>query len=140
LDAEEKYLSAAAILSAGLVVADAIFADHASDVALIRESGEIDLDTILERVSGLNFEKLVATIAKKWEIDPDVVRLVVLAFGKEECDGEPPCELAKMLHLLLFYELSRPAMMDAGANAFVAFNPEFVSPVLEKFQDVVSLA
>ncbi|WP_456452293.1 HDOD domain-containing protein [Hydrogenimonas sp.] len=140
LGAEEKYLSAAAIMSAGLVVADAIFGDHASEVALIRESGDLDLDTILERVSRLNFEKLVTTIAEKWEVDPEVAKLVGLAFGREACEEGRLCELARLLHLLLFYELSRPAMMDAGANAFIAFNPEFSEPVLERFQEIVEIA
>ena len=141
LEADEKYLTAAAVLSAGLVVADAIFGDHASEVALIRESGDYDLDTILERVSRLNFEKLVDAIAKKWDVDPEVADLVSLAFGRRECEEETTrCRLARMLHLLLFYELSRPLMMDAGANAFVSFRPEFSEPVLEKFQEVVAIA
>ena len=139
--AEEKYLAAAAIMSAGLVVADAIFGDHASEVTLIRESGDIDLDTILERVSHMRFERLVTTIAKKWEVDEDVIRLVKLAFGRETCDREEKlCRLAKLLHLLLFYELSRPVMLEAGANAFVSFHPEFASDLLDTFQDVVEAA
>ena len=137
---DEKYLSAAAIMSAGLVVADAIFGDHASDVALLRESGDYDLDTILERVSHLRFEQLVAKIAEKWEIDEDVKRLVIMAFGKEACDpNEALCRLARLLHLLLFFELSRPMMLDAGANVFIAFNPEFSDPVFEIFQNIVGL-
>jgi HD-like signal output (HDOD) protein len=139
--ADEKYLSAAAIMSAGLVVADAIFGDHASDVALLRESGDYDLDTILRRVSRLGFDRLVVTIAEKWEVDKDVIRLVAMAFGKEACPVEDRfCRLARMLHLLLFYELSRPLMMDAGANAFIDFNPEFSEPVLEAFQEIVEIA
>ncbi|WP_456449821.1 HDOD domain-containing protein [Hydrogenimonas sp.] len=137
---EEKYLSAAAIMSAGLVVADAIFGDHASDVALLRESGDYDLDTILERVSRMRFDRLVATIAEKWEVERDVVRLVTLAFGKEPCPSdERLCRLARMLHLLLFYELSRPLMLDAGANAFIGFDPDFSEPVLERFQEITGI-
>ncbi|WP_457593320.1 HDOD domain-containing protein [Hydrogenimonas sp.] len=138
---EEKYMSAAALMSAGLIVADAIFADHASDVALIRESGDLDLDTILERVSRLSFEQLVRAIAKKWEVDDDIIRLVSLSFGKTDCSGsESLCRPARLLHLLLFYELSRPVMLDAGANAFISFNPEFSMPVLERFEEIVGVA
>ncbi|WP_456403670.1 HDOD domain-containing protein [Hydrogenimonas sp.] len=136
---DEKFMSAAAILSAGLIVADAIFADHASDVALLKESGDLDLDTILERVSRLSFERLVAEIAKRWEVQSDIIRLVSLAFGKEECDDEGLCTPARLLHLLLFYELSRPVMLEAGANAFISFNPEFAMPVLERFQEIVGV-
>ncbi len=139
LNIDEKYMSAAAIMSAGLIVADAIFADHASDVALIRESGDFDLDTILERVSRLRFEQLVAAIAEKWDVESDVIKLVSLAFGKEECEGEDMCEAARFLHLLLFYELSRPAMLNAGANSFISFNPEFSMPVLERFEEITGV-
>ena len=30
-------------------------------------------------------------------------------------------------------------MMRAGVNAFVAFHPEFVTEVMERFQEVVAL-
>ncbi len=139
LEIDEKFMSAAAIMSAGLIVADAIFADRASDVALIKGSGDFDLDTILERVSRLRFEQLVATIAKKWDVESDVIKLVSLAFGKEECEGDDLCTPARFLHLLLFYELSRPAMLDAGANSFISFNPEFSMPVLERFEEIVGV-
>ncbi len=139
LKIDEKFMSAAAIMSAGLIVADAIFADHASDVALIKESGDFDLDTILERVSRLSFERLVAAIAEKWDVESDVMRLVSLAFGKEECEGETLCEPARFLHLLLFYELSRPAMLEAGANSFISFDPEFSMPVLERFEEITGV-
>ena len=138
--ADEKYLSAAAIMSAGIVVADAIFGDHASDVALLRESGDYDLDTILERVSHLRFEQLVTAIAVKWDVEEEVRKLVAMAFGKEDCPIEDRlCELARMLHLLLFYELSRPLMLNAGANIFIAFNPEFADPVFDKFQEIMGI-
>ncbi|BDY12682.1 HDOD domain-containing protein [Hydrogenimonas cancrithermarum] len=141
--ADEKFLSAAAVMSGGLVVADAVFGEHASDVALLRESGDYDLDTILERVSHLRFEQLVAVIAKKWEVDEDVIRLVRLAFGNLSCmeakGDDTLCRLARLLHLLLFYELSRPIMLEAGANAFISFNPEFATPALETFENVIGI-
>ena len=138
--ADERFLSAAAIESAGLAVADAIFGDHAEDVALLQQNAEVDLDTILEKVAGMRFDRLLETVAEKWEVEEDVAKLVRLSFAKEPCDeNEPVCRLARMLHLLLFYELSRPALMAAGANAFVSFEPEFVAPVMESFEEAVGL-
>ncbi len=136
---EEKYLSAAAVISAGLIVADAIFSDRSSEVALIRQSGDIDLGTILERVSGFGFETLVEKIAGKWEIDSGVIEVVKLAFAKEECGKAPSCDAARFLHLLLFYELSRPKMLEAGANSFISFNPDFVMPVMERFEEITEI-
>ncbi len=130
--ADEKYLTAAAVMSAGLVVADALFGDRAEDVALLRQTEDLDLDTIMLRISGLRFWQLVDRIAQKWEVSHEVRKLVNLAFGEEPCDEkERVCHLARLLHLLLFYELSRPKMMEAGANYFLTFHPEFVEPVMD---------
>ncbi len=137
---DEKFLSAAAIMSAGLIVADGIFADHVLEVSLIREGMDLDLGTILERVSGFSFDELVVHIAEKWELDSEVTELVKLAFAKEECGNAPSCDAARFLHLLLFYELSRPKMLEAGANSFISFNPEFVMPVMERFEEITEIA
>ncbi len=133
--ADEKHLTAAAVIAAGLVVADALFADRAEDVALLRQTEDLDLDTIMLRVSGVRFRQLVDQIAQKWEVPEEVRRLVNLSFAQEPCE-EPPslCRLARLLHLLLFYELSRPKMMEAGANHFLSFHPEFVEPVGEAIE------
>ncbi len=140
MGADEKFLGAAAILSAGLVVADAIFGDHSSDVALLRESGDYDLNTILQRVSHVGFDRLVEEIARKWEVEESLVHLVKLSFGQLPCEGEDEriCQLARLLHLLLFYELSRPKLLEAGANAFISFNPDFTLPVLEIFEEAIN--
>jgi HD-like signal output (HDOD) protein len=139
--ADERYLSAAAIMSAGLVVADAIFAEHRQNVELLMANEALDLGTILQRVSGMPFESLVLKIAEKWEVDEAVRRVVQLAFGKKACDiAQIECELAKFLHLLFFYELSRPAMMEAGANALIEFHPEFVTEVMDAFNEIVGVS
>ena len=138
--ADDTYLTAAAVISAGLVVADGIFGDHREDVALIQQTSDVELDTILERVAHIRFKQLVLTIAEKWEVDRDVTEVVKWAFGDEDCVIEQiPCRLARLLHLLLFYELSRPMMLEAGANTFVTFYPEFVDPVMETFEMVVEI-
>ena len=137
---DERFLSAAAIESAGLAVADAIFGDHGEEVALLQQNAEVDLDTILEKVAGMRFDRLLAKVAEKWEVEEEVSKLVQLSFAKEPCEvKEPICRLARLLHLLLFYELSRPALMAAGANAFISFDPAFVEPVLESFEEAVGL-
>jgi len=142
LDADERLLSAAAIMSAGLVVADALFAKHISDVALLQESGDYDLNTILQRVAHLGFDRLVEEIAKRWDMDEEVIRLVKLSFAQLDCGGEDEkiCRSARALHLLLFYELSRPLMLATGANAFISFDPEFSAPVLEIFEKAMGEA
>ncbi|SFP16023.1 HDOD domain-containing protein [Hydrogenimonas thermophila] len=139
-NADEFFLSASAIMSAGLVVADGIFGDHADDIALIRQVEDLDLDTILERVAKVRFDSIVVSVAKIWEVDPNVIDLVKLSFAKKDCSSEEiKCRLSKYLHLLLFYELSRPVMLEAGANSFIEFKPQYVSEVVSQFQDIVGV-
>lgn len=138
--AGDHFLSAAAIMSAGLVIADAIFADHADDIALIRQVEDIKLDDLLVKVAKVGFEDVVLFVAKIWGLDPNVTNLVKLSFAKIDCNGEEiECKLSKYLHLLLFYELSRPVMIEAGANSFIEFNPEFVNEVVSQFKDIVGV-
>lgn len=137
---DERLLSASSIVAAGLIVADAIFSSRVSEVELLRSGSDLDLDTILKRVSSFSFEKLLEEIAQKWEMTSSVTNTVRLSFAKEECGEDEICEAARFLHLLLFYELSRPKMLEAGANSFISFNPEFVAPVLERFQEIAEIS
>jgi len=138
--ADENFLSAAAIMSAGLVIADAIFADHADDIALIRQVEDIKLDDLLVKVAKVGFEDVVLFVAKIWGLDRSVVNIINLSFAKKDCNNEEvECKLSRYLHLLLFYELSRPVMLEAGANSFIEFNPQFVNEVLSQFQNIVGV-
>ena len=138
--ADESFLSAAAIMSAGLVIADAIFTDHSEDIALIRQVEDIKLDDLLVKVAKVGFEDIVLFVAKIWGLDKRVVSVINLSFAKKECNSEKiECKLSKYLHLLLFYELSRPVMLEAGANSFIEFNIQFVNDVIKTFQDIVGV-
>jgi len=138
--ADENFLSTASIFSAGIVVADAIFGEHKDNVELIREVENLDLNTILKRVADMSFEELIDKIVESWGVDEGVMRIVKLSFGNEEClTDEISCKLAKYLHLLLFYELSKPVMLEAEVNFFIEFKPEFVSEVVEKFNEMVGV-
>jgi len=138
--ADERYLSASAIFSAGLVVADGIFSDHIENVNLIREVEDVTLNDILKRVSGLSFEALIEKVVESWGVEKDVLELVKLSFGNIECDiKEEKCKLAKFLHLLIFYELSKPVMLEAEVNFFIEFKPDYVLEISEKFYDMVGV-
>ena len=138
---DEKYLPAAAVISAGLVVADGVFGKRKKDVELLTSVEPLDLDTILKRLGGMNFQQLVDRIAEKWEVDEDVRFVIDRAFAVEPCDVDEDerCRLAALLHLLLFYALSRPVMLSAGANGFIEFKPEFVGPVMHVFEETMEL-
>jgi len=139
-NANENLLSTASIFSAGVVVADAIFGEHKDNVELIREVENLDLNTILKRVSGVSFEELITKIVETWGVDESVMKLVKLSFANEmRLTDKQNGKLAKYLHLLLFYELSKPVMLEAEVNCFIEFKPEFVSEVIEKFNEMVGV-
>lgn len=127
----------AALVPAAIAVADALFAEHREEADLIYQSTGEDMNAILKKMCGLDFLQLVERIAKSWEVDAQNRTALGVAFGAHPCRPSAECGALKMLHLLLFYELSRPAMMQAGVNAFIAFNPELVADVMDDFQNLM---
>ncbi len=43
------------------------------------------------------------------------------------------------MHLLLFYEMSKPAPVAAGLNNYLEFNPEFVADISQEFMQVMEV-
>lgn len=134
------YAVAAALLPATIVVCEQMFRQHVADVALIRTVREIDYNMILERLAKKSFYDIASIIGRKWGLDERTIQLVESASGVVAPEIDPEIvELARLLHLLFFYELSRPHNIRAGLNGFCALNAEFVTPVLPDFQQVVGL-
>ena len=131
-----EYQSSSSIICATIVVADQIFGDHKDDVAIIRQSQELSLDGILYRISGYTFANLVTFIAKTWEVQSNVQKVLALSFGHKKCSGTE-CELAKMMHLLLFKTFSKPLYINAGLNDFLELKMDFIQEMLETFNKVV---
>lgn len=131
-----EFQSASSIICATVVVADHIFGIHKEDVEIIKQSQDLTLDQILHRLSGYSFADLVEFIAKLWEVEDNVQQLLVLSFGHQKCEGQL-CELAQMMHLLLFKTFSQPLFIKAGLNDFLEIKIEFVENMLEKFSEVL---
>lgn len=129
--------SAIALLPASIVVCDALFGDHKTQVDQLRAVKELDYNTILQRLTQQTLFDLCTTIAEKWEIPSDVARIVHAASGLDTNLSSEEEMLAKWMHLLLFYELSKPACIEAGLNEFVDFQIGFVQDIYEKFIEVV---
>jgi HD-like signal output (HDOD) protein len=128
------------LLPSSIIVAEAIFASKEENVKLIRTTKDIDLNTMLQRLSGYTLFDISELIAQKWEMDEKIATIVKLASGNVVPNEKSELvEYAKWMHLLMFYIFSKPNCIEAGLNDFIEFNVEFVSDIYEDFMQVVEI-
>ncbi len=134
-----KHLHIASIISlipASFVVCEELFEEDMAEVRLLKEFKDLSYDEILYKISGLKIFDIFIMICKKWEMDIESLRLIEYLRDKKE-DETLLSKFARYLHLLIFYELSKPVYISAGLNDFIEFDVEFVAPVYENFMDIV---
>lgn len=138
LTEEDNYL-AAVLLPSTLIVCEGLFADHRQDVLMLREVKNLTYNTILHRLSGMDFYDIAVLIGKKWGFSDKTLRIVRLISGSisGEQVNEEELLMARYLHLLLFYHLSKKSCLQAGMNELTDLHPEFVEPVQENFLKIV---
>jgi len=125
------------LLPASIIVCEALFKSKQDNVNLLRASNDLDYNTILQRLSGMDLYDLCYEIAKAWEL-PDITSAIVLASkGDKENVNEEIQTLSKWMHLLFFYQLSQPIATSAGLNDFIEFNIEYVQDIYEEFQNLI---
>ena len=140
LSIQDKEIEAAiALLPSAVIVSEALFNDHKEDVELIRSAKELDLSTILERLSGYTLFDISAMIAKKWSMPQKIADIVMAASGKQKSGDAKIDRLGAWMHLLLFYVLSKPQFIDAGLNDFIEFNIDYVQDIYEEFSSVMEI-
>lgn len=129
--------SAITLLPASIIVCDALFGTHKAEVEQLRSVKALDYNTILVRLSGQSLFDLSTQIGDKWEMSDIINRIVHAASGLDQNVAPQEELLAKWMHLLLFFELSQGAYVQAGLNEFIDFQIEFVSDIYESFMQVV---
>ncbi len=129
--------SAITLLPASIIVCDALFGSHKSEVEQLRSVKSLDYNTILVRLSGQSLFDLSNQIADKWEMPRAISRIVHASSGLDQDLTDNEKTLAKWMHLLLFFELSQGVYVQAGLNEFIDFQIEFVSDIYESFMQVV---
>lgn len=135
---EMRYAALPPLLMGAIIVADALFAPHKETVIALRGVQGLDYDTLLQRFGGMGLFEVVAEIARRWELPEAAVKLLhTLAARRVETDLVAD-KLARWLHLLFFYTLSRPEMVAAGLNDFITFEPAYVETIMDEFMSVVS--
>lgn len=130
--------SAITLLPASIIVCDALFGAHRSEVDQLRSVKALDYNTILQRLCKQSLFDLCTVIADKWEMSPEIAQIVHAASGLDtDVTGDQKI-MAQWMHLLLFYELSQSAYVSAGLNEFVDFQIDFVQEIYESFMQVVN--
>jgi HD-like signal output (HDOD) protein len=130
--------SAITLLPASIVVCDAIFGAHRSEVEQLRSVKALDYNTILKRLSKQSLFDLCTEIALKWEMSPSIAQIVHAASGLDTDITAEQKVMAQWMHLLLFYELSQGVYISAGLNEFIDFQIDFVQDIYESFMQVVN--
>ncbi|MFA5215119.1 HDOD domain-containing protein [Sulfuricurvum sp.] len=130
--------SSITLLPASIIVCDALFGTHRSEVDQLRRVKALDYNTILQRLSKQNLFDLCTVIAEKWEISPEIARIVHASSGLDSDITGNERILAQWMHLLLFYELSQSTYVSAGLNEFIDFQIDFVQDIYESFMEVIS--
>ena len=136
---EKEIESAIALLPASIIVAEALFNEKIDDVKLLRSVHDLDLNTILFRLCGVDLFDICEQISIKWEMPPKVAEIVQASSGLKPSKDDSINTLAKWMHLLLFYELSQPIYIEAGLNNFIDFQIDFVSDIYDDFETLMEI-
>ncbi len=131
--------SVVSLIPGSLVVCEEIFEENYEDIILLKEHQSISYDEILYKISGLTIFDILKQICIKWELNEKSIKFIDY-FSKKIEDETMYSKLAKYLHLLVFYEISKPEYIEAGINDFVEFDIGFVQDIYEDFSKIVELS
>ena len=132
--------SAITLLPASIIVCEALFKTKQQEIALLRGVKALDYNTILKRLCGMDLFDICREIARKWEMPESIGNIVHAASGVQECEDASVERLAKWMHMLLFFELSQGAYIEAGLNDFIDFQIDFVAEIQEPFMALMEIA
>ena len=136
---DKEIESSITLLPAAIIVCEAIFSEHEKDVALIRSSKDLDLNTILKRLSGFVLFDVCKMIALKWEMSPRIVTILEYALKRDAQEGDELKVYGKWIHLLLFFTLSKPNYINAKLNDFLEFDVAYVEDIYEEFAQFMEI-
>lgn len=130
---DREMYNAIALLPSSIIITEALFFEHIDDVKLLRGTKAIDYNTILSRLCGVSLFDICEEIAIKWEMNEVVYKVIQASSGTKPSKDKNINTLGKWMHLLLFYELSKPMFIEAGLNDFIDFQVDFVTDIYNEF-------
>ncbi len=128
--------SVISLLPASMIICEEIFKENAKEVELLKMQKDMSYDKILYKMSGYKLFDIFIMICKEWELSNDSIRFIEYISKKIE-DETMLSKLARYIHLLIFYEISKPVYIEAGFSDFIEFDIEFVQNIYEKFMQIV---
>jgi len=131
--------SAISLLPASIIVTEALFKEHIKDVELLRQTKELDYNTILKRLSKIDIFDICQQIASKWEMPSKIAQIIQASSGIKSSKDKDVNHIAKWIHLLLFYELSKPIFIEAQLNDFIDFQVDFVEDIYDDFLKIMNV-
>lgn len=137
---DKDILSSISLLPASIIVSEALFCEKKADVDLLRSVNQIDLNTVLQRLCGLDLFDICEQIAQKWEMPQAISDILQSASGVKPSKDETINNLGKWMHLLLFYTLSQEKYVAAELNDFIDFQVEYVGDIYEDFSKVMEIS
>lgn len=134
---DKDIASAITLLPASIIVCEALFKAHQEDVNLLRSVKDLDYNTILKRLGGIDLFDVSEKIANAWEYPPKIAQIVQAASGLKPSEDQEINLLGKWMHLELFYTLSQSVYIQAGLNDFIDFQVEYVEDIYEEFSTLL---
>jgi HD-like signal output (HDOD) protein len=138
IDNKEVY-GAISILPSSILVSEALFCENIDDVTLLRNTKALDYNTILTRLCGVGLFDICEQIADKWEMNKIIPQIIQASSGVKPSAIQEIDTLGKWMHLLLFYELSKPVFIEAGLNDFIDFQIDYVSDIYDEFATLMEI-
>ncbi|WP_324172406.1 HDOD domain-containing protein [Sulfurimonas sp.] len=141
LKIEDKNISASiSLLPASIIITEALFCEKIQDVTILRSAKNLDYNTILTRLSGIGIFDICEQISKKWEMPQEIAEIIQASSGINPSQNEELNKLGKWMHLLLFYELSKPIFIEAGLNDFINFQVDYIDDIYEDFAALMEVS
>lgn len=137
---DKEVESAISLLPASIIVSEALFCEKIEEVNLLRSVNQIDLNTILQRLCGLDLFDISQRIAEKWDMNEKTVQIIQAASGIKPLQNPELNKLGKWMHLLLFFTLSKTNYVEAGLNDFIDFQIEYVVDIYDDFATLMEIS
>ncbi len=141
LEIQDKEIeSAITLLPASIIVSEALFSKKIEEINLLRSVNPIDLNTVLQRLCGMDLFDICESISTKWEMSSNIAQIVQASSGVKALQNPELNLLGKWMHLLLFFTLSKPIFIEAGLNDFIEFQIDYVGDIYEDFSKVMEIS
>ena len=137
---DKDILSSISLLPASIIVSEALFCEKVEDINLLRSVNPIDLNSVLQRLTGIDLFDICEMIALKWELPEDIISIIQASSGLKPSDNEDINRLGKWMHLLLFFTLSQAKYIEAELNDFIDFQIEYVEEIYDDFSKVMEIS